>query len=106
MYEGTKYVDLIIKVDGAEGDTKINFMTESMKRKNAYVWPSSEDEIWVKFPGIISITNEPIATGKSKMVFTIWGAKHQKSINPYKLVEQLTVYWKITQFITDNNFNK
>lgn len=71
MYEGTKYVGLIIKVDGAEGDTKINFMTESMKRKNAYVWPSSKDEIWVKFPGIISIINEPIATGKSKRVFTI-----------------------------------
>ena len=71
MYEGAKYVGLIIEVDEAEGDAKINFMTESMKRKNAYVWPSSKDEIWVKFPGIISIINEPIATGKSKRVFTI-----------------------------------
>jgi hypothetical protein len=47
------------------------FMKESTKSKNAFLWPSPKDEIWLNFGDILWIIEEPIPFGKSKRVFKL-----------------------------------
>ncbi|CAC5378777.1 unnamed protein product [Mytilus coruscus] len=74
QYEKKWHVGKVIEVDENDNEYLVTFMRPSQGKNTGhslYVWPSNEDELWVKRDDILCEIHEPVKVGRSGRSYAI-----------------------------------
>ena len=71
LYDEVCYVRKVLEVDADDDTLHISFMENCVKMEGRYRWPEPEDKLWVNKEDILKCIEEPIATGKTRRIFSV-----------------------------------